>query len=189
MVPHRQGPIVFSIPDSKGFEIDRYAAYGSNLHPLRLGERVPSSRLIGTAFVAHFSLRFHKRSADSSAKCGIETPGEGVYVAVYEMSRADKALLDRIEGVGQGYAEQTIAVPGFDLCATYVAEPNYIDESLQPYDWYLELVLLGCRYLEFPEPYIASIAAVESIPDPDHARRQQNVSLIERIRRGTLDSV
>jgi len=120
---------------------------------------------------------------DTSAKCNIAAVGDGVYVAVYELSRADKALLDGIEGVGQGYAEQVIVVPGFDLCATYVAEPGYIDETLQPFGWYKELVLLGCRHHDFPDEYVAGVAAVDAIPDSDLARSVRRKRLIERIRR------
>ena len=60
--------------------------------------------------------------------------------------------------------------------------PDYKDDALRPYDWYRDLVLLGCRYHEFPERYMARIAAIDSIPDPDIARREQNEGLIERIR-------
>lgn len=142
-----------------------------------------SARLLGTARVEGYGLHFHKRSVDDSAKCSIAAPGSGIYVAVYELSRADKSVLDGIEGVGAGYEEGVIAVPGFDRCATYVAEPDYVDESMHPYDWYRELVLLGCRYHRFPDEYVASIAAINPIPDPVTRRREQNERLIERINR------
>ena len=140
-------------------------------------------RLLGTAHVENHELRFHKRSVDASGKCSVEPSGAGVHVAVYGLRAADKRVLDEIEGVKRGYHDTVIDVPGFSDCAVYVAEDDYKDDALRPYDWYRELVLLGCRYHDFPEAYIASIAAIDSIPDPDLARRAQNESLIERIRR------
>jgi len=163
--------------------IVRYAAYGSNLHPLRLTERVPTARLLGTAFVEDHELRFNKRSVDASGKCSVEKSGAGVHVAVYDLDTADKVALDVIEGVGQGYHDSVISVPGFSDCAVYIAEEDHKDDNLKPYDWYRELVLLGCWHLEFPKAYIASIAAIDSIPDPDAARREHNEDLIGRIRR------
>ena len=113
-------------------KIPPYAAYGSNLHPLRLQARTPTARLIGTGYLPDWSLRFHKRSLDTSGKCSIKKGSSGVYVAVYTMTAADKQLLDRIEGVGQGYANTTIQVPGIGECSTYVAEDTHIDRSLAP---------------------------------------------------------
>ena len=150
---------------------------------MRLTERVAAARLLGTAPVTGYGLRFHKRSVDGSGKCSIAAPGPGIYVAVYEMSPADKAVLDRIEGIGLGYAEHVIAVPGFDDCVTYVAEANHVDDSLLPYHWYRELVMLGCRHHGFPVEYMAMVAAIDSIPDPEIARLDENEKLIDRIRK------
>ena len=141
-----------------------------------------SARLLGTGFVENRELRFNKRSLDASGKCSVEPAGAGVHVAVYALDAADKTALDEIEGVGQGYHDSLIDVPGFSDCATYVAEDDHKDDDLRPYDWYRELVLLGCHYLEFPAAYIASIAAIDSIPDPDRQRRELNEDLIRRIR-------
>ena len=141
--------------------------------------------MLGKGFVENHELRFNKRSIDASGKCSVETSGAGVHVAVYEMNAAEKRVLDEIEGVGRGYHDTVIDVPGFSDCAVYIAEDEYKDDDLRPYAWYRELVLLGCRYLEFPDAYIATIATVDSIPDPDIARREQNESLIRRIRRST----
>jgi hypothetical protein len=144
---------------------------------------LPSVRLLGTGFVPKHSLQFHKRSVDGSGKCNIEIAGTGVHVAVYELSVAEKGRLDEIEGVGRGYRDSVIDVPGFSDCATYMAEDGYKDDSLRPYGWYRELVLLGCRYHGFPKEYVARVSATESISDPDVERREQNKKLVERISR------
>jgi hypothetical protein len=159
----------------------RYAAYGSNLHPLRLTERLSSARLIGTALVRERTLEFHKRSVDGSAKCTILEGGEGVHVAVYDISGSDKDRLDEIEGVGRGYSDERIDVPGFGLCATYVAEPTHLVTDLRPYGWYQALVVAGCRFHGFPAHYIERIASVVSVEDPDDVRRASNDALVQRL--------
>lgn len=153
-----------------------YAAYGSNLHPQRLLRRTPSAEFLGTARVAGLRLAFHKRGNDGSAKCSLAHdagPAAGVFVAVYGLGRAARRRLDGIEGVGSGYAHATLEVPGFGRCYTYLAEPGYVDDGLAPFDWYRELVLLGCRRHAFPASYRAAIEAVATRPDPDAVRRER----------------
>lgn len=163
----------------------RYAAYGSNLHPLRLVARAPSAVLLGTGYLQQWSLRFHKKSMDNSGKCNVIATTGGIHVAVYEMNYEDKLLLDRIEGLGSGYRTGSIRVPEFGDCFTYVAEETHIDDSLTPYDWYRELVLLGCLELAFPDAYVKSVRSVEVQEDPDALRGQAMWDTIDRIRRGS----
>ena len=148
----------------------RYAAYGSNLHPLRLSDRISSARLINTEFLPDWSLHFHKRSVDGSGKCNIVPGGSGVYVAVFDISDADKIVLDKIEGLGSGYNEISLAVPGIGDCVSYGAEDSYIRDSLIPYDWYKELVLVGARAHGFPANYVQRIEMVAAQPDSDSER-------------------
>lgn len=161
----------------------RYAAYGSNLHPLRLRLRVPSARLLGAGHIAANGLHFHKRSADGSAKCGILGPGDGVHVAVYEIRASDKPLLDEIEGLGTGYDQLTVAVPGFGQCFSYAAMASHISDGLNPYDWYREMVLIGCRRHGFPDDYIAEIRRISVDRDPDVGRSRENWEIVELLRR------
>ena len=158
-----------------------YAAYGSNLHPLRLSARLASARLLGTGQLANWSLRFHKKGKDESGKCSIVAGDEGVFLAVFDISAEDKLALDRIEGLGRGYAETSLHVPPFGECASYIAEKSSIDESLRPYDWYKDLVLAGGRAHGFPDSYLARIASVQAIRDPDRERAASNAMLLERI--------
>ncbi len=160
----------------------RYAAYGSNLHPLRLGARTPSAKLEGTAYLPDWSLRFHKLSIDASGKCSISKGSSGIYVAVYRLSAADKRELDKIEGVGDGYVDAVISVPQYGDCATYVAAESRVDEKLQPYDWYRELVLLGCKALDLPTDYVRRIESVSTMPDPDSDRRRDRWSTVRMLR-------
>lgn len=159
----------------------RYLAYGSNLHPLRIGMRVESARLLGTAFVDGWSLKFHKRGKDGSGKCNIVAGGEGIHAAIYHLSDGHRRVLDRIEGLGYGYETGTIDVPGFGACHVYVGDPAYLDDSLAPFDWYKALVLLGAHYHGFPAGYVAAVSAVSAEADPDAVRRAENEFIIDRI--------
>ena len=159
-----------------------YAAYGSNLHPQRLRERIRSATLCGTGFLRKYTLQFHKRGQDQSAKCGITECGQGLHVAVYEVSAGDRKVLDTIEGVGKGYDVDEISVPGFGKCFTYVASHTHIDELLHPFDWYRDMVLLGCLRHAFPAPYCEQIAALPVVQDPDPRRRQRNWRTVELLR-------
>ena len=164
-----------------------YFAYGSNLHPVRLAQRVPSAELIGVAEYSHHKLVFHKKGYDASGKCNMLHSGSGpdlIYGAIYQMRREHKDALDRHEGNGHGYADDLITVRHGSrqyTCFTYFARESHIVDGLKPYHWYKRLVLLGARYLRFPPFYISSIEAVESVEDPATERRQEKACLIEKI--------
>ena len=166
-----------------------YAAYGSNLHPLRLSKRVSSAKLIGTSYLPNWSLRFHKRSIDESGKCSIVSGGPGVYVAIFDLSFDDKATLDRIEGVGSGYTATSLQLPDFGDCESYVAQDSHIDDSLAPYDWYKELVLIGARTHGFPDSYIERIRAISTRPDPDPHRRAERWSVVDLVKAGDANAL
>lgn len=160
----------------------RYAAYGSNLHPLRLTERTTSAQLIGIGYLPDWSLCFHKRSKDDSGKCSIVAGNGGVHFAVFELSIDDKLVLDRIEGLGSGYDETSLSIPDFGNCVSYVAEESYLDDCLQPYDWYKELVLAGARFHDFPDHYIRAIDSLQAIFDPNPERRTRNWKTVELVK-------
>jgi gamma-glutamylcyclotransferase len=158
----------------------RYAAYGSNLHPLRLQARTPSSRLLGTSVIGGRALRFHKRSVDGSGKCNVVPTDGEVHVAVYEIAAEEKPRLDAAEGVG--YCARTIDVAGFGECFIYIADDSHIDDALSPYSWYRELVLMGCEYLEFPQRYIDGVSSIESHRDPDFERHTKHMAIVREAR-------
>ena len=162
-----------------------YASYGSNLHPLRLGNRLPSAQLIAVGYQPNWSLCFHKRSKDQSGKCNIRIGSDGVHFAVFEISAEDKVKLDKIEGVGLGYSEISLDIPACGDCASYTAEESHIDGSLQPYDWYKELVLIGARFHGFPDDYLHRIESIQALRDPDIGRRANEWRTVELIRAGS----
>ena len=162
----------------------RYAAYGSNLHPGRLVRRVPSARWLGSARVPDMALRFHKRGKDGSGKCNVVAGDGEVHVAVYEFETAEKPLLDHIEGLGHGYEAASLAVTGFGTCFTYTAADTHINETLDPFGWYKQLVLLGWEFNGFPNGYVEQIRAVGHVLDPQAGRREENLRLAREIANG-----
>ena len=162
-----------------------YIAYGSNLHPLRLAERVPSARAVDVVEMPGHRLAFHKRSVDGSAKCHMYTDEVRhltAYGVLYEFHVDHKAHLDAAEG--PGYRERIAGYPvnGETYRSfTYVARPTHIAPDLVPYRWYKDLVLAGARYHGFPGEYIASIEATPSRDDPDPARAERHDSLLRQM--------
>lgn len=168
-----------TLPETTGERL-RYAAYGSNLHPLRLRARLPSAELIGTGRIDDYSVHFHKRGMDGSAKCDIVAGGDAIHVAVFEIAADDALRLDEFEG--PGYRSQTIEVGGFGECFIYVARSTHIDRELTPFTWYRDLVVAGCEYLGFPHGYTGRIARVSACRDPDAERHARHAALLESAR-------
>ena len=163
-----------------------YFAYGSNLHPVRLSRRVPSARLTGIATLAEFTLRFHKRGGGDSGKCNAFYTGQQehhVLGAVYEIAAEEKPILDDYEGPGYEVNFLTVERAGDPLNVfSYIATESYIDEMLQPFTWYRELVRLGARYHGFTDSYFNAFLAVNALPDPNVARHERNQRLIALMR-------
>ena len=107
-----------------------------------------------------------------------------MHLAIFDIGLEDKLSLDRIEGVGIGYSDVTLFVPGVGECASYVSLESHIDDSLRPYDWYRELVLIGARSHHFPDDYLKQIEAVPACNDPDPDRRLRMSKLLELLNTG-----
>ena len=148
-------------------------------------ERVPSAKLVGVAKHPNHVLTFHKRINDGSSKCNMfNSESDLIYGAIYKLKPEHKNELDRFEGKGYGYTDNQITLEHNEIeytCFTYLAQQSHIVSDLKPYHWYKTLVMLGAQFLQFPDTYISSIEAVESIEDPDTTRRKEKETLIERI--------
>src|SRR6056297_3033351 len=152
-----------------------YFAYGSNMSIVRLRERVPGARRVGTGTLQYHDLRFHKRGADGSAKCDAFYTGDAnhsVYGSLFVIDPAEKPALDAAEGLGVGYGEKPVSVAVGKQqhieALTYYALA--IDETLNPYSWYVQHVLIGARETACPPPYLAWIESTTAIDDDDAAR-------------------
>lgn len=163
-----------------------YFAYGSNLHPLRLGRRTPSLRLRGCAWLPGYDLRFHKIcEVDDSAKANAyrtDSPVDGIRGAVYQLDAADFPALDEVEGLGKGGYELRTALLEVEgepaHVFFYTARRDFIDPDRRPWSWYRDLVLRGAEWHEMPSDYIEAIRQVPAARDPDQQRRRENDALV-----------
>jgi hypothetical protein len=105
-----------------------------------------------------------------------------IHLAIFEILEAERAVLDKLEGVGSGYNSAEIQVDGFGACSIYMADQGAIDESVLPMDWYKEMVLLGCVANEFPEGYVRAIEAVSTVEDSNQSRARQQWKIVEELR-------
>ena len=153
-----------------------YFAYGSNMSLARLKARIPSAEPLGHHMLTGFDLRFHKIGQDQSGKCDAFFTGNSddvIHGALYRLPSSDKKLLDRIEGVGNGYENRAVTVTTDSgvliVASTYVA--TQIDSDLKPFSWYVNHVLVGAKELGLPEYYIQQkIASIPFDEDPDRER-------------------
>lgn len=162
-----------------------YFAYGSNLHPVRLKQRIESARLVGTTVISGYELSFTKRGQDSSGKGHINpVQNQGlVYGAVYQLATEHKADLDRIEGPGYGQTLLELEVNCKNYsCFAYIGLATHLDESLRPFHWYKSLIVLGAEFHGFPAHYIQSLEQTPSMEDPDLHRRQRHARLISNMK-------
>jgi hypothetical protein len=153
----------------------KYFAYGSNMSLQRLLQRTPSARPLGRYSLPSHELRFHKIGRDGSGKCDAfhtGDPGSVVLGVLYHLAPDEKPLLDRVEGLGNGYRENSITVYSqlgqAEQCFSYFA--THTDQSLAPYSWYKQHVLVGAWEADLPATYVSSIECVDASEDPDEHR-------------------
>lgn len=163
----------------------RYFAYGSNMLTRRLQapNRAPSAVAICIGYVEGRRFTFDKVSSDGSSKCDAEETGirsDRVYGVVFEISLKEKPALDKAEGLGKGYREETIQVRislGNDCDAkTYIATKK--EPVLRPYHWYKALTIAGAVEHGLPRDYVEWLRAFESNEDPKADRRAENEALL-----------
>jgi len=166
-----------------------YFAYGSNLHPLRLEQRVGRVSVVATASAAGFRLRFHKQGRDESGKCNIEFSGsesDCVQGALFAFSPQQRNILDEYESLGRGYVRERVAIETRDGPATawtYIAMPEFVDDTLKPFHWYREFVCLGAEFHGFPPSYRRQLAAQRTIQDPHTERCRERMQMLSVLRR------
>ncbi|MGA8259763.1 MAG: gamma-glutamylcyclotransferase family protein [Arenicellales bacterium] len=152
-----------------------YFAYGSNMSSRRLRQRVPSARPLDVGRLSGHTLAWHKKGGDGSGKCDIApaTPDDVVYGVLYEMSRAEKPSLDRVEGLGRSYGQKYVELWLLEQERRVTALTYYalvIDGTYLPYDWYRDHVLIGAREHGLPGDYVAMIENAPAFEDSDKAR-------------------
>jgi hypothetical protein len=163
-----------------------YFAYGSNMsvERLRAADRAPSAEWLGSARAAGHRLVFDKIGRDGSAKADCQRtalPQDVVHGALFRVAHADRAALDRAEGLGKGYDAFEISVDsgsGVVLALSYRA--THKNAALKPFTWYLQHVLAGARQSGLPASYIAAIEGIAAVQDHDLEREARERAIYAR---------
>lgn len=138
---------------------DAYFAYGSNLSPARMRERVAGAASLGAARLPGFRLALDKRGADGSGKANLhESPGDAVWGALYALGPADWLRLDGFE---PGYERIRVEVEwrGSRRAAWTYASRQLTPEPV-PRAWYKRLIVEGARVQGLPEEWIGLLEAL-----------------------------
>lgn len=161
-----------------------YFAYGSNMltRRLRARDRAPSAHVIGIGHVEGRRLTFNKLGRDGSGKCDLEASSDTadlVHGVVFRLASSERAALDKIEGLGKGYDEQSIRVVtagGVLNASTYVATRKA--PALRPFHWYKAFVVAGALEHGLPGAYVEWLKTFESQADPHVGRRKVNEAIL-----------
>lgn len=160
-------------------------AYGSNMNLNRLTQRVPSAMKVSNAFLSGYKLICNKVSKDGSAKANIiktDNLAELVWGVLFNINSNEKPLLDKAEGLGKGYNEDTLTVSDETnnsyVAQVYIADSKAIDNNLLPYDWYKEFIVSGAILNNLPAEYISKLQSITCIRDDDEERRTKNYSIL-----------
>ena len=156
-------------------------AYGSNMLGARILQRVPGAKLVGRGILRGYELKWHKVGQDGSGKCDlVSVNGSGALIhgVLYALSRHEKALLDRFEGLGFGYDEREVEIESPEtLVSAWIYQATNIDSSLLPFTWYRALVAAGAREHGLPAEYLGRILTVAARDDDNEARARSNFAL------------
>ena len=161
----------------------RYLAYGSNMLPRRIEQRLGTCETLGVVSLDGYALRFHKRGRDGSGKCDAfhtGDPAHTLFGVVYALTAEQQRMLDDFEGPGYLCRDVTVRIRSRMLTAyAYVARPAHVDADLRPFHWYKSIVLAGARTHGLPSGYVEEIMSVPSNPDPDAVRDAHHVAMLD----------
>lgn len=146
-----------------------YFAYGANMHEYTMSNRCQDSVKKSAATLNHWKWFINERGV-STVKPVV---GEKVFGILWEMTPADEATLDVIEGVQQGFYQKDLVF--VEVTTDVEAEESeegeqsqisrviripakiYVDPTVNPgspREGYLEKIIEAARMNEFPESYV-----------------------------------
>jgi len=162
-------------------------SYASNMFSKRLMKRVPSTKILGTGKLIGYRLEFSKISSDKSGKATIiktDSKSDFVFGTIAQISKDEKHLLDKAEGLGKGYNETHVQVitntEETIIPSTYIADEKSIDNELKPYTWYKKLVIAGAEENGLEEDYIKIIKDLEAKEDHNKERELKELEIFEK---------
>ena len=137
-----------------------YAAYGSNMDPAQMLERCPSSPAAGTGWVEGWRLTFGGEDLgwEGSLATIVESPGDNVFVGLYDITEYDARMLDAWEGADNGlYRKMRVRVATLDgetLAWVYVLDGF---EGGLPAARYLGVLADAAERAGAPDDYVAEL--------------------------------
>jgi hypothetical protein len=163
-------------------EMMKYFAYGSNMSVLRLQARVPSAKKIAVVMLKNHQLRFNMSGIDGSGKCDCfmtNNSDDFVLGVLFEIDVKEKHILDNAESLGTGYFDKMVSVEDGNGNAfeALIYCALRIDNTLQPFSWYLYHVIFGAKKANISADYIAAIENVQCIEDPNQQRELKELAI------------
>ena len=139
-----------------------YAAYGPNMDPRKMSARCPHSPLQGTGWLLGYRLTFggEEYGWDGALATVVEDHPDQVFVAVYDVTDEDSAVLDDWESVSTGlYIKTRVRVAtmnGEQLAWTYVLAAY---EGGLPSASYLGILADAAEAADAPDDYVSRLRA------------------------------
>ncbi len=137
-----------------------YAAYGTNLDPLRMAERCPHSPLRTTGWLQGWRLTFggEEHGWDGALATIVQDPFEQVFVALYDITPEDERLLDGWESADTGLFRKTkvrvSTMNGDEVVWVYVLDAH---EGGLPSASYIGVLADAAESAGAPDDYVRAL--------------------------------
>lgn len=146
-----------------------FFSYGSNLLFERIKSRVPSVEIVKCYQLKEFRLVFDKISRDDSTKANLKKTGNSdhsVWGVIQKIDLSEKTALDITEGLGKGYELESFDSPTHthEIYYYIAKDDKYLKEG-NPYDWYLDYVIMGGIENDLPREYIKQLLNIAATVD------------------------
>jgi gamma-glutamylcyclotransferase (GGCT)/AIG2-like uncharacterized protein YtfP len=143
--------------------VRHYAAYGSNLDPGRMRAYCARSPMVGVGWLEGWRLTFGGEDVlgwEGAVTTIVESPGDRVFVALYDVHPDDEKQLDEVEGVAaETYRKLHLRVATLDgdVTAWVYVFTGY--EGGLPTAWYLTELVHAAEKAGAPADYVEQLRA------------------------------
>jgi gamma-glutamylcyclotransferase (GGCT)/AIG2-like uncharacterized protein YtfP len=148
------------VPEHYPDQVTLYAAYGTNLDPIRMSERCPHSPLRSTGWLEGWRLTFggEDHGWDGALATIVQDPFEQVFVAVYDVAHEDVTSLDGWDSADTGLYRK-VKVRVSTLTDEVVAWVYVLDayEGGLPSASYLGVLADAAEAADAPADYVAAL--------------------------------
>lgn len=163
-------------------------AYAGNMNVAEFAANVPSAHKIANAFLPGYCFTFNKDGEDLSSKANImpsDSPGSLLWGVLIEIDDNEKELFFNAETWSADFELIPVKCTGYDGqeydAEAFQSKPHATNDSLLPYDWYVERLVKISELNELPDEYIQALSNMVSKPDPDVERARKRRAKTERI--------